>query len=570
MSKTKRKGTYGVDNETHTHINDETTAGTIATAKQQDVSAKEKMLRGSSWLTIGSIFSRILGAIYVIPWYAWLGPNRLQANALYTKGYTLYSTFLMISTAGVPDAVSKQVAHYNSKNEYGIGRRLYRKCLTILTLFGIICAGIMWIGAPYITQGSRAVIPVYRSLAVALIIIPALSLTRGYFQGYQDMAPSALSQLVEQVARITYILLATFLIMRVWHGSYQNAVIQSTFAAFIGAGVGLLLLVGVFVKKRKQNDLLVAQSDNKLIVSDGSIIRGVIRQSIPFIIVGAAFNAYNLVDLVSFQPVMQVTTGLSVHDINNLYALFAGNANKLIMIVVSLAIAMGETSVPVLSELVTKGNVKLVKKQLIDAIEIFLLVMLPAALGMAAISRPVYVLFYGFNFQGIFVLCVASYTAIGIGLASLMGATLQGMYENKRAVRYALIGFVTKIVIQIPLTVLLHAYGPLLATGTGMLVAATLMFRYLYYAYNLNIIHLHQTFNSLMKYALIMFAVVLTFVWLSGHVFNIFSRFQAVITIIIAGIIGAALYGYLCLRSRVADDVLGSRAAGLRRVFHIR
>ena len=77
-------------------------------------SDKEKMIRGSAWMTAGSVFSRILGAIYVIPWRIWLGAAFLTANALFTKGYQIYSLFLIISTAGVPGAVSKQVARYNA------------------------------------------------------------------------------------------------------------------------------------------------------------------------------------------------------------------------------------------------------------------------------------------------------------------------------------------------------------------------------------------------------------------------------------------------------------------------
>ena len=82
-------------------------------------SDKEKMIRGSAWMTAGSVFSRILGAIYVIPWRIWLGAAFLTANALFTKGYQIYSLFLIISTAGVPGAVSKQVARYNAMGECG-------------------------------------------------------------------------------------------------------------------------------------------------------------------------------------------------------------------------------------------------------------------------------------------------------------------------------------------------------------------------------------------------------------------------------------------------------------------
>ena len=100
---------------------------------------KEKMLRGSAWMTAGSIISRILGALYIIPWYSWFGSDKLQANALYTKGYTVYSIFLMIAISGIPSAVAKQVAHYNSKNEYGVSKRLFKTSLMALFILGAVC-----------------------------------------------------------------------------------------------------------------------------------------------------------------------------------------------------------------------------------------------------------------------------------------------------------------------------------------------------------------------------------------------------------------------------------------------
>ena len=80
--------------------------------------AKAKMLSGSAWMTAGSITSRILGAIYIIPWTTWLGAYSTQANALYAQGYNIYSMALTIATAGIPSAISKLVAHYNGIDEY--------------------------------------------------------------------------------------------------------------------------------------------------------------------------------------------------------------------------------------------------------------------------------------------------------------------------------------------------------------------------------------------------------------------------------------------------------------------
>ena len=397
---------------------------------KQTLSAKEKMLRGSAWMTAASIFSRILGAIYIIPWYAWFGEHRLQANALYAKGYTVYAVFLMLSTAGIPSAVAKQVAHYNSLNEYEIGRRLYRKSFVIMLLLGIIMGGILWGAAPVLAAGDMRTVPVFRSLATALAIIPLMSLTRGFFQGYQDMAPSALSQLVEQVIRVFYMLVTAFIIMKVINGSYQTGVVQSTFAAFVGAVGGILTLAYCYLKKKGEFDYLRANSSNSLEVSDGQLIKELLAQSLPFIFIGIATNLYNLIDQYTFPWVMSKVSTYSSNYIDEMYALFAANANKLIMIVVSLATALAATAIPLLIEFVTKGQKRDAKKQLGDSLELFFFIMLPSALGMAAVARPLYIVFYGYSAYGIAVLKIAAYTAITQGLLIVLASLLQGLYEN--------------------------------------------------------------------------------------------------------------------------------------------
>lgn len=532
--------------------------------------AKEKMLRGSAWMTAGSIFSRILGAIYIIPWYGWFGPDKLQANALYTKGYTVYSLFIMIATAGIPSAVAKQVAHYNSLNEYQIGRRLFKKTFLLMLGFGIVSAGVLWGIAPLISQGDPRMVPVYRSLALALILIPVMSLARGYFQGYQDMAPSAISQLIEQVVRIVYMLAATFMIMRVFNGPYEKGVVHSTLGAFFGAIGGLVLLFFYYLRKKGRYDALADQSANVLEVSDGQLIKEIVYQSIPFIFVSISMTLYNLFDQYTFQPIMQWVTNFDLNSINAQYALFAGNANKLVMIIVSLAIAMASTAIPLLSEAATQGDTEATRNQITDTLELFLFIMLPAALGMAAVARPLYVLFYSYDHLGIFIMSVSAYTALALGLFSLMSAVLQGVYANRMAIRYTLVGLLIKLVLQVPMTVWLHGYGPVLATGIGTLVSSYLMLRFVYYQFGLNIHRLLKSFNQMMVFSLIMFIVVLALVFVAGLVLNKFSRFMSVLVLLLAVGGGAYVYAWLSLKTRVADKVLGTKSESLRRILHIK
>lgn len=115
--------------------------------------SRDQMLSASAWMTAGSILSRFLGAVYIIPWSIWFGNYFLRGNALYGLGYNIYSFFLIAAIAGIPSAIAKQVAHYNALNEYGIGIRLYKRGLVLAVGTGVISAAILYFGAPLIDGG---------------------------------------------------------------------------------------------------------------------------------------------------------------------------------------------------------------------------------------------------------------------------------------------------------------------------------------------------------------------------------------------------------------------------------
>lgn len=529
---------------------------------------KEKMLRGSAWMTAGSIISRILGALYIIPWYSWFGSDKLQANALYTKGYTVYSIFLMIAISGIPSAVAKQVAHYNSKNEYGVSKRLFKTSLVALFILGAVCTLIFWLIAPFISQGDPRMVSIYRSLALALLIIPAMSLLRGYFQGFQDMAPSALSQLIEQFLRIIYMLLATYITIKVMGLPFEVGVWQSTFAAFIGAVGGTLLLVGYYLKHKKRLDELVSQSNDQLEITNKTLLKEVLYQALPFIFIACAMSMFNLVDQFTFPVIMQQAGAYSMTQINALYALFAGNANKLIMIVVALSTAMATTAIPLLSEAVARRDSALMKKQLLESLELLFFVMLPAVFGMAAVSRPLYLVFYGYEATGIFVLAISAYVALAMGLFNVLGSLLQGIYENKQAIKYTTLGLGVKLILQYPLTLWLGVFGPLLATGIAMSWASYLMLRFLYLKYNLPTGQLQVNVNKMFIVALLMFGVTLLFV--SGYymVFPGNSRLSALVGLSLAAGFGGYLYLLACFKLGLLQRILGIKVTSkLQKIF---
>ncbi|GAA3175440.1 putative polysaccharide biosynthesis protein [Fructilactobacillus sanfranciscensis] len=539
--------------------------------------AKGQMLKGSAWMTVGSILSRILGALYIIPWRLILGASLFPlANSLYTQGYNIYSFALIVAVAGIPSAISKQVAHYNALNEYGVGVQIYKKGLSLAILMGIISALILWVAAPILTNGDKNVIPVIHSLAWAVLVIPTMSLTRGFFQGYNNMAPSAISQFVEQLARVIYMLLSAFLVLKVMHGSWVTAVSQSTFAACIGAIFGFLVLVWFYWKNRNYYQGLIKNSNNKLSVPTNQLYCEIISQATPFIILGAGVTIFSLIDQFTFFHIMRFATNFSEEVLQINYAIFAGNANKLTMIVVSLASSIGITVVPLLSEAFTKKNKKALKDSFSNALVLFEFVMIPASLGMAAIAGPLNRTFYGtanMDFSSN-VLAFSSIESIPIGLFVVVAAIMQGVSQNKKAVKLFAYGTLAKFVTQYPLVYLFGAFGTLMSTMIGFFLATWLMIRALKHEFGIEKNMLQYESIQIIFYSIVMYFVALVSVYGLNWFFSLFTTpFSSIISLIVTGlasIFGAIVYAYFMLKTGLAEQVLGKRVGRLKAKFNIK
>lgn len=541
--------------------------------KQNVNNTQDTFIKGSAWMTFGSIASRILGALYIIPWYAWMGNYGNIANALTARSYNIYSIFILISTAGIPGAIAKQVAKYNALNEYGIGRKLFRKGLLLMTILGIVSAAIMYLAAPLLASNGSASDPrqvaVMRSLSYAILIIPILSIMRGYFQGYADMMPSAMSQFIEQLARVVWMLLTAYVIMQMQHGSYVHAVIQSNLAAAIGAIFGIGILAWFLLTRRNKLNSLVENSNNQIKVSTSGLFIEIIEQAIPFIIIDSGIQLFYLVDQYTFHPMIAKFVTANTDTIESWYALFALNANKLIMIIVSLASAMAVTAIPLLSAAHTQGDYRSISKQIANTLDLFIFVMIPAAFGMAGIAVPIYTVFYSYDPLGSSVLYLSAFTAISLGLFTVLMAILQGLSENILAIKYLILGLIIKIILQYPMILMFKIYGPLISTNIGMLIIIFLAIKHLEISFNFNIGRTGRRFTGITVFSILMFAVVRIVVAVAGKVLSPERRFTALALVVLAVAGGIVVYGFLTLKTGLLEKILGEKATRILNKLHL-
>src|SRR5690242_8934233 len=195
-----------------------------------------KFIRGTFFLTASTLISKILGFIYIIPFTALVGNS---GYALYKYAYGPYTLMLSISTMGLPLAVSKFVSKYNGMGNYRAGQDLLKFGLYLMIFTGMLSSIILYSLAPFLAEmviskhdstGNKLedVIYVIRLVSFALLIVPPMSILRGYFQGNQSMGPSALSTILEQVVRVIFIVLGAYIVIKFGH-SVTEAVGIGTF-----------------------------------------------------------------------------------------------------------------------------------------------------------------------------------------------------------------------------------------------------------------------------------------------------------------------------------------------------
>ncbi|MGX7060004.1 putative polysaccharide biosynthesis protein [Vagococcus humatus] len=540
------------------------------TEEHQQLDSKQKMVKGSIWMTVGSFVSRFMGAIYIIPWYMWMGENAKVANTLFNKGYNIYALFLMISTAGIPGAIAKQISHYNSLNEYKVSKKIFQKTMFVMVGLGVIFSSVMFFSAPILADGNRELIPVMRALSAAILVFPSMSVVRGFFQGYHDMMPSAISQMVEQFVRVLYMLIATYLIMKVGQGDYVSAVTHSTFAAFIGTLGAFATLFWFYQKYGERMAYLEENSRDEIQVSTFGMLKEIVVEAIPFIIIGSAITIVKIFDQYTFERTMSTFTNYSSRQLAELFSLFSANPDKLTMITISIATSISVTGLPLVTEAFTIQDHKGLSKLVGDNIQLFFFVMLPATFGMIIVAEPLNTLFYSYDSLGTALLVEACYTGIILGLYMLFASTLQGLYGNKEAIFYLVIGFAVKVLLQYPFIKHFEVFGPLLTTSIAFLVATLLTANKVHQITGFKINLIARRVLLMAIFTSIMCGIAVLVRKVSYLVLSPTSKGQSFLIVVLVGGIGAYVYTYLVLKVKLADQLLGSRVSKLRDKLHIR
>ncbi|MEK5441470.1 putative polysaccharide biosynthesis protein [Fredinandcohnia sp. FSL W7-1320] len=531
-----------------------------------------KLLRGTFVLTLATYISRVLGMIYVFPFVYLVGS---LGSALYSYGYAQYTIFLFISTAGIPAAVSKFVSKYNSLGDYHTGMRMYKSGLVVMGITGLVGFTILNLIAPLLAPivlgGGDAgntvedVTFVIRMVSFALLVVPIMSIQRGFFQGHQSMGPTAVSQVVEQIVRISFVLAATFIVMKILDGERVFAVGLATFGAFIGALGGLAVLLWYWFKRKPYLDEMLAKSKPQTDMTTKEMFRELFSYAGPFVIVGLAIPLYQYVDQLTFNKTM-MGNGVDKDISEGLFSYVTFMVPKLVMIPVSLATAFSLTLVPTITKSFTSGDFSLLRSQIDKTFQICVLLVLPAVVGLSVLAYPAFNAFFEMSEAGGRILRWYAPVAILFSFYSISAAILQGINKQKFAVVSLFMGLILKISFNSPFISWFGEIGSILATALGYTVAILYCFwmiaRHTGYKYSMFARRslLMAIFATAMASAIILIGWLLSFVVGFEN-----GRVQSVFVLLVGVVIGAAVYLLLAYRSRLLEVLLGNRFRFLSR-----
>jgi stage V sporulation protein B len=446
--------------------------------------AKRTFLYGAVILTVSGIISKILGAVFRIPLANLIDD---EGMAFYNGAYPTYVLLLTISIAGVPVAVSRMVSERVTFGDHAGAHRVFRVALTAMVIIGAVLFAILYFGAPAITgiaSGLDGSVHAMRALAPALFFVSLLAVFRGYFQGMQDMKPSAVMQVVEQLFRVIVGLSLAFAFLpmgRAW------AAAGATFGATAGGAAALV--AGFIIYRRMMGRSGYAGEIARSRLRNESEGKG--PEPAPEILKVFAAIAVPVIIGASIMPIMQnidlyivtrrlADMGLSAYEVRSLYGQLTGLAGPLINLPQVVTQGMAISLVPTIVAAFKTGDREFLHHNVELSVKATMLVAMPCTVGLALFAEPIMRLLY-FSRLDAAVSAAPSLLVLAFGvvfLASVQTLTgvLQGVERQVIPVRNLFIGAGCKAVVTYWLTAVpeLNIKGAAMGTVCAYAVAAIL------------------------------------------------------------------------------------------------
>ncbi len=408
---------------------------------------KKSFVKGAFILGAAGLLCKIIGAFFRIPLYNMLGDGMQYYEAV----YPYYSTLLVISSAGLPTAISRMVAERTAIGDIAGAKRVFRKSQLLLSIIGVVTTALMYFGADFLARSTVGPLaaPSFRVMSPALLIVSLMCSYRGYLQGLQQMTGTAMSQLAEQAGKLAIgLFLAARWMPRGLEYGAMGAVAGVTISELIA-----LIVIGAFYIFRKR-DIELIQNTAIEGANDSGIYRGLLAIAIPVTIGASIMPIMGMVDA-SLITRMLISIGFTKAEAAMRFVALRSNVMNIINMPAVLTIALAMSLVPAISAARTAKDSKAIHMVSAMGIKLAMFIGIPCAVGLFALSAPVIDLLYTIDGERLSIASTLMRTsAIGVIFLSLvqtLTGILQGAGKQHIPVINLFIGGVVKVVLMLTL-----------------------------------------------------------------------------------------------------------------------
>lgn len=516
-------------------------------------------LRGAVILGIAGLTIKVLGAAFRIPLTNIIGDDGM---GYYQTAYPIYVLFLTIATAGIPTAISRMVAERSAIDQPYEAHRVFRLSFLLLLAIGLASSSLLFFGAERITALIKEPEAVYamKAIAPALFFVPLMASFRGYFQGRQNMTPTAVSQVIEQLFRVVIGLgLAVYLLPK----GLQYAAAGASFGATAGGIFGFAGILIIFLVNRKGIAADLEGQDRTPRETTGAILWGLMLIAVPITIGVSIMPIINAIDTAIVKTRL-IDIGYDSAVARGLYGQLTGMAAPLINFPQVLTQAVAMSLVPVVAAAHRRNEQSFMSRNIELGLRVALLLSIPCAMGMTVLARPIMLLLYPLQKESA-VNAASCLAILAVGIVFLatvqtLTGVLQGVGKQLIPVRNLFLGALVKILVTYVLTGIpsVNVKGAAIGTVAAYLVAAGLNLLAVR-KYTRTEIDIKLTFMKPLISSVVMGAVVLLVHRAgAGLMGNSLSTLLAIA-------VGIAVYFYMILAIRaISAEEIGTLPKGER------
>ena len=526
---------------------------------------KNSFISGSIIATICIVITKILGALYVIPFYKIIGPS---GGALYSYAYNIYVLFLNISYAGLPIAISKIISEYNSLKYYyskeqafKIGKKIVFMlsfiCFLILFLFSKSFAHLL-IGDNELVNSINDVSLVIKSVSFCLLIVPFLSVTKGYLQGHKFISVTSVSEVIEQLIRIFVILFGSFLVINILKKEICIGVCVSVSGAFFGGLISYLYLNN---KIKKNKDKFIKEKVNKKDnISNKDIIKKIITYSLPLIIISVVTNIYSMTDLSLIIRGLS-SLGYSGSEVEEISSVISTWGMKICVLITSISLGISVNLIPNIVSDYVKGDKDSFESKVLKSISMVIYFSLPLSIFISLNSKYLYTLFYGYSEYGIIILKYLVFVSFLSNIHLVLNMILQSLNEYKIIYVNTITGFMINGILDIPLMKLLSLYntypyyGAITSSIIGYTIYISLVIIYLKRKYGFKF---NKVFNIIGKMLLPLIIIFTYNICINKLIIYNNNRLIGLSILMLNFLISSGLYLFITYKNKLLNIVFGS------------